>query len=188
LHPQPFQISHRVESLEELKVVLAEEALEPVPQLMVVELPRELRAVDRVVGLARMAGVRVLGVLSDESPIAGKRAVHCGVNGLVLPVDSPSTIREAALVVASGGFMLSPQLAEAALDAWRRCREGLPRLSDRDEGIVREIGAGRSNEEIAAVLGLSSGTVQTYISKILRITGCRSKFQLCAKAHAWGLV
>lgn len=51
-------------------------------------------------------------------------------------------------------------------------------LTEKEFAILKEVGAGSSNKEIAAALFLSEGTVRNYISVLLEKLGLRDRTQL----------
>jgi len=61
--------------------------------------------------------------------------------------------------------LLGPHLDQAYLDAERR-RHPIPQLTPRQTDLLRLVGAGRTNSQIARRLGLSEGTVRTHLENI----------------------
>ena len=64
--------------------------------------------------------------------------------------------RDRALLV-----LLRPHLQQAYLDAERR-RHPVPQLTPRQKELLRLVGAGHTNAQIARRLGISQGTVGTH--------------------------
>lgn len=60
-------------------------------------------------------------------------------------------------------------------------RRKVPRLSPAEAVIVRQVCAGRNNEEIARVLGKSLGTVKNQLSSAFRKLGLDSRTRLIAQ-------
>jgi DNA-binding CsgD family transcriptional regulator len=61
--------------------------------------------------------------------------------------------------------LLRPHLHQAFLDAERR-RHPVPRLTPRQNGLLRLVAAGHTNTQIARHLGISEGTVRTHLENI----------------------
>ncbi|MGP3938463.1 LuxR C-terminal-related transcriptional regulator [Streptomyces sp. 6N106] len=59
-------------------------------------------------------------------------------------------------------------------------------LAERD--VLRLLGTGLSNAEIAGQLYLSAGTVKAHISRTLTRTGCANRVQAAVLAHDVGLL
>jgi PAS domain S-box-containing protein len=103
-----------------------------------------------------------------------------GAAGYLSKDRSPQELIAAVRRIVQGGMYVSPALTEqlaAALDA---DRAPIPHeaLSDREDEVLRLIGAGKAVREIAAVLSLSPKTVSTYRTRILEKLGLRTSAEL----------
>lgn len=52
-----------------------------------------------------------------------------------------------------------------------------PRLTNREQAVLREVAQGRTNREIAETLGIAEKTVSVHVSNILAKLGCRTRTQ-----------
>ena len=64
-----------------------------------------------------------------------------------------------------GAHAAGPHLDQAYLDAERR-RHPVPRLTPRQNDLLRLVAAGHTNTQIARRLGISEGTVRTHLENI----------------------
>jgi DNA-binding NarL/FixJ family response regulator len=103
-------------------------------------------------------------------------ALRAGASGFLLKHTPPERIAHAIRQVAAGEPMLSPDVfrrvmafaAEPAGDPRRdRARERLERLSPGEREVALLVGQGRTNQEIAGELIMSTATVKAYMSRIL---------------------
>ncbi len=96
---------------------------------------------------------------------------------------------EAAMRLGAAGYVLKNapvpdliaavrQAAAGALVFRRRQRSVLPGLSSRERRVVSLVAAGRSNDEIAADLGLSVKTIEVTLSRLYRRFGVASRTEL----------
>ena len=53
---------------------------------------------------------------------------------------------------------------------------------------IVSVATGLNNGDIGDALHLAPSTVKTYVSRLLRKTDSRSRAQLAARAHEWGVV
>lgn len=60
-------------------------------------------------------------------------------------------------------------------------------LERRHLTVLEPLLSGRSNAEIAYLVGLSQRTVANYVSEILEVLECESRSELIAK-YEWGVV
>jgi len=84
--------------------------------------------------------------------------------------------RDRALLV-----LLRPHLYQAYLDAERR-RDPAPRLTPRQNELLRLLAAGHTNSQIARRLGISEGTVRTHLENIYGKLGVSSRTAAVTRA------
>jgi DNA-binding CsgD family transcriptional regulator len=70
---------------------------------------------------------------------------------------------------------------QAYLDA-ERCRHPVPRLTSRQNELLRLLAAGHTNTQIARRLGISEGTVRTYLENIYEKLGVSSRTAAVTRA------
>jgi DNA-binding CsgD family transcriptional regulator len=86
------------------------------------------------------------------------------------------TERDRALLV-----LLRPHLYQACLDA-ERGRHPVPRLTPRQNDLLRLLAAGHTNTKIARQLGISDGTVRTHLENIYEKLGVSSRTAAVTRA------
>jgi DNA-binding CsgD family transcriptional regulator len=84
--------------------------------------------------------------------------------------------RDRALLV-----LLRPHLHQAYLDAERR-RHPVPRLTPRQNDLLRLLAAGHTNTQIARRLGISEGTVRSHLENIYERLGVSSRTAAVTRA------
>jgi DNA-binding CsgD family transcriptional regulator len=84
--------------------------------------------------------------------------------------------RDRALLV-----LLRPHLHQAYLDAEQR-RHPVPRLTPRQNELLRLLAAGHTNTQIARQLGISEGTVRTHLENIYEKLGVSSRTAAVTRA------
>lgn len=138
--------------------------------------------------------VVILTTFSDTEYVA--RAVGAGAVGFVLKSDDPAHLIAGIRAVVGGGAWFSPAVArwlvrrEAAvgLGEAARAKSVLDGLTDRQRDLVRLIGRGLSNAQIAGELFLAEGTVKQYVSALLSTLGVTGRVQIAILAHEAGLL
>ncbi|GAA0453547.1 DNA-binding response regulator [Paractinoplanes deccanensis] len=120
------------------------------------------------------------------------RALRAGAGGFLLKHTPPREIAEAVRRVAAGEPMMSPEVlrtmiglvAGAPADPRRdRARELLARLSPGETDVARLVAEGRTNQEIAAELLMSTATVKAYVSRIFSKLSCTNRVQIALLVH-----
>jgi DNA-binding CsgD family transcriptional regulator len=79
--------------------------------------------------------------------------------------------------------VLRPHLHHAYLDAERR-RHPAPRLTTRQQELLRLVAAGHTNAQIARRLGISEGTVRTHLENIYRLLQVSSRTAAVTRAFS----
>jgi len=118
-------------------------------------------------------GVRILALTMHGTDDYFFRLLDAGASGYVLKESASSDLLSAIRAVHRGGVFLSPSVAKRLVDDHlRRASEGDQRpgydsLTDRERQILKLIGEGCTNQEIAQKLCLSVNTVQTHRTHIM---------------------
>jgi DNA-binding NarL/FixJ family response regulator len=171
------RLGEAVETLEAKDCAQALGLVAANPDLDLILLDVDMPGMDGLTGLrslrARSPAVPVVILSASEEPADMQLALDGGAMGFI-PKSSPSEVMLGALrLVLSGGVYLPP----AFLNRFQRSRtptalstasvETLG-LTPRQHDVLRLLGKGQSNKEIARALDLTEGTVKHHISAILR--------------------
>lgn len=122
------------------------------------------------------------------------RALESGASGYVLKEADAAELATAVRAVHAGGAYIYPPLAKRLVEQFLlRIGSGEERtsygsLTSREQDILRFIGDGLTNEEIAEQLVLSVHTVQTHRSNIMKKLGLHNRAQLVTYAARVGLI
>lgn len=135
-------------------------------------------------------GVKVLVLSMQRQPGVVSRIMQAGARGYVLKDASPDELLHAMQAVPSRDAFFSPAVARAVLNpgiAGADERTPLARLSEREREVLVEIAGGRSNKEIAALLGVGVRTIETHRERTMQKLKIRSVAGLTKFALAHGL-
>ncbi|MEY9863582.1 DNA-binding NarL/FixJ family response regulator [Catenulispora sp. GAS73] len=129
--------------------------------------------------IAELSAQRPVLVLSaSRSPAVALAAVRAGAAGFLTKAAQESAYATAIRAVAAGTFYLSAQLADLIQAATLRGATGhQDTLSPREQEALGLIACGFTHQQTATRMGISKGTVDTYIARI------RTKLQLGNKAE-----
>jgi DNA-binding NarL/FixJ family response regulator len=131
--------------------------------------------------------VVVLGVTGDAEQILS--CAEAGIAGYITRNDSLGHLVETVCAAARGEFACPPQIAGGLL---RRLGTiggqagrppGQPSLTGREQEVVRLIGLGMSNKEIAKRLGIQLATVKNHVHNILDKAGVRRRADVAWTLH-----
>ncbi|TAL03544.1 MAG: response regulator transcription factor [Verrucomicrobia bacterium] len=135
--------------------------------------------------------VKVLILSVNSSRDSVLRMIRAGARGYILKDAPPEDLVRAIVTVNGGEAFFSPPVARIALNQYvSEMDESDPvtRLSDREREVLVLISSGRSNKEIASVLGIGVRTIETHRERIMRKLEIRSVAGLTKFAIANGLV
>jgi DNA-binding NarL/FixJ family response regulator len=148
--------------------------------------------------LKGIPGVRVLVLSMHTEPSWVRSAFEAGAHAYLPKSAAPEEIELAVREVLNGRFYVSPEVTRAAVvfavknperhvGAWRALSGDT--LTPRELDIVRLVGKGLGNKEIAQELGVSVTTVRTHLNRVYDKLGPGSRVELALyAAHAGGPV
>ncbi|MEE1790561.1 response regulator transcription factor [Streptomyces sp. BE308] len=152
-----------------------------------------IAAAEDITRLSPRTCVVMLTAFSEEASVT--RALRAGASGFLLKDTGPAELIRAVQRAAGGEPVLAPritrQLLERHVKSGRDTEAALRRteeLTPAERDVLRLLGTGLSNAEIADQLYLSAGTVKAHISRILTRTGCANRVQAAVLAHDAGLL
>ena len=129
--------------------------------------------------------VRVLGLSVHPEDEYGVRMLRAGAAGYLCKDRAVDELVEAVQRVAAGGRYVTDRLAEMLADDL--CEESITgphaALTDREYQVLRGLGEGKTVGEIAAELYLSSKTISTYRTRILKKLGLPGNAELIRYCH-----
>ncbi|MCX2731993.1 response regulator transcription factor [Saccharopolyspora sp. NFXS83] len=149
-----------------------------------------------VAGIAREAPRTrsiVLTAFGDDRNVA--RALRAGAGGFLLKDTGPAELIRAVRQVSGGEPILAPQITRSLIerhllspDAAEPARRRLAALTEAEVDVLRQVGAGSSNAEIAQHLHMAVGTVKAHLSRMLAKLDCTNRVQAAILAHDAGLL
>jgi len=136
-------------------------------------------------------GTRFLALSVSDKAEDVVGVIRAGARGYITKGSSGADVSRAVHAVASGDAVFSPKLAGFVLDAFgaavgetAQASDELDRLSAREQEVMRLIARGYAYKEVAAELFISTKTVETHVSAVLRKLQLSSRHELTAWANA----
>jgi DNA-binding NarL/FixJ family response regulator len=124
--------------------------------------------------------VLALTTFDDDEALAGM--LRAGASGFVLKGVPAADLQQAVRIVAEGGAWLDPGVTGRVLSVYRdapapppRDDDALATLTARELEVLRLIGRGQTNTEIARELVVSAGTVKTHVHHIFAKLDLRNR-------------
>ncbi|WP_026962751.1 response regulator [Alicyclobacillus herbarius] len=121
----------------------------------------------------------ILSMYDDEGYVL--ETLKAGAAGYLVKDGSVTEVVSAIREVAAGRGMVHPQVTQTVIsqfhnlallsDGWKEI------LTNREMDVLRELGQGKSNDEIARALGITEKTVKDHISNILSKLGVSDRTQ-----------
>jgi DNA-binding NarL/FixJ family response regulator len=171
-------------------------ALRPDVVLMDIRMPRldGLEATRIIANERELVTTRVLILTTFEIDEYVFDAIRAGASGFLHKDCEPTELLRGVRVVASGEALLAPSITRKLIAAFaaqpRRAQAppaALAELTDRERQMMVLVAAGRSNDEIADDLVITTATAKTHVSRA-RPSSARDRAQLVVLAYETGLV
>lgn len=137
--------------------------------------------------------VLVLTTFDDDELLSG--ALRAGAAGFLLKDSPAEELIKAVRSVAAGESWLDPAVTGRVLATYRGAATGttpassaIDELTPRELDVLRLVGRGRSNAEIAEVLVISETTVKSHVGHIFSKLGLRDRATAIVYAFDNGIV
>jgi DNA-binding NarL/FixJ family response regulator len=138
------------------------------------------------------ARVLVLTTFDDDDYVYG--ALRAGASGFLVKDMALEDILTAIRVVAGGDAIIAPGVTRRLIAQFASQSRPDPKLREltgitgREREVLKLVGLGMSNAEIAASLYITAGTAKTHVARLLAKLGARDRVQLVITAYQAGLV
>lgn len=168
--------------------------LEPDVAILDIAMPllSGIEATRQIVRRLPKLGVLILSMHSEEAFIT--MALQAGARGYLLKDSADTDLIRGVTAVASGKSFFSPAAAKVMLDDYLRhlATKGIvdryEALSEREREVFQLVAEGRSNKDVADLLSISVGTVETHRAHILQKLDIHSTAELVLYAVRRGVI
>jgi two-component system response regulator NreC len=151
------------------------------PSILVLDPVQAPGGIEELVHNLRRAlpDLQLVAYASDASLELARTCLSLGFRAFIPKSADSSQLTTALTAVANGGMYVDRRFAESLLPAPGPGQgPGVHQLSAREEAILRRISMGLSHKQIAAELGLSHKTVDTYRARGVRKLGLADRGEL----------
>jgi two-component system response regulator NreC len=155
------------------------------PKLSGIEVAARARKLDRP------PGIIILSVHGDESYIM--RALVAGARAYLLKNSTDEDLIPAIRAVAAGKSFFSPGVAAVLAEDYvrqlqhRGITDSYDLLTDREKEVLHLLAEGRSNKEVATLLGLGLSTIETHRANLMQKLNLHSTAEIVLYAVRKGL-
>jgi DNA-binding NarL/FixJ family response regulator len=164
--------------------------------LMDIRMPQGdgLEATRLILADPALPGTRVIILTTFELDEYIAEAVRAGAAGFLVKDTEPEELLRAVRVVHDGDALLSPSvtrriMAQLALQFRATSPpRSLDQITEREREVLRLVGEGLNNAEIAGRLFITPLTAKTHVSRIMAKLQVRDRAQLVVLAYESGLV
>lgn len=127
---------------------------------------------------------QILILTSSDDPDLIFPALESGADGYLLKESKPSDLRGALLGMLNGELPMTSGIARRVAAYFRNKAQSsrqMDGLSSREKEILTMLSRGLSNKEIANLIGLTSGTVHSYLQNIYEKMHVHSRVEAVAR-------
>ena len=165
-----------------------------------VEMPRMngVEATRQIVANCPNTRVVILTAFEDDGLIL--QLIQAGATGYLLKESKTNEVIRAIRTAYSGESLIDPKVAQkmmrmmmgmspqVAVAPKNGAGDKLEQLTSREREVLREIGRGRNNKELAEICQIGGNTVKTHVARIMQKLDVRDRVELVLLAVQAGLV
>jgi DNA-binding NarL/FixJ family response regulator len=168
------------------------EKLDPDVVLMDIAMPGlgGIEAALELKKLGRRAKVLILSQYEDREYV--RRLLKAGVAGYVLKKSAGAELANGIRAAHRGGLVLDPEVARVAMEEGGPAAPGQADpydvLTDREKQVLKLVAEGRSNKEVADILGISVKTAMSHREHVMEKLGVHNRTELVRFAIKKGVI
>ncbi len=135
--------------------------------------------------------VKVLVLTQYEDGEYVRRFLQAGVSGYLLKKSAGADLAASIRAASRGGLVLDPDVAKAAITGPAPERGGgspYDSLTDREKQVLKLVAEGKSNKEVAAILGISVKTAMSHREHLMEKLDLHSRTELIHFAIREGVI
>jgi DNA-binding NarL/FixJ family response regulator len=180
------------EAADGMQALAAVERLDPDVVLMDIAMPGlgGIEASLEMKKLGRRAKILILSQYEDREYV--RRLLKAGVSGYVLKKSAGSELANAIRAVSRGGLVLDPEVARTAMEEAGPAAPGsadpYEALTDREKQVLKLVAEGRSNKEVAELLGISVKTAMSHREHVMEKLAVHNRTELVRFAIKKGVI
>jgi DNA-binding NarL/FixJ family response regulator len=174
------------------EAIEAVERLDPDVVLMDIAMPGlgGIEAALELHKLGKRSKVLILSQYEDREYV--RRLLKAGVSGYVLKKSAGSELANAIRAVYRGGLVLDPEVARTAMEDAGQAAPGsadpYDSLTDREKQVLKLVAEGRSNKDVADLLGISVKTAMSHREHVMEKLGVHNRTELVRFALKKGVI
>jgi DNA-binding NarL/FixJ family response regulator len=135
---------------------------------------------------------RVLVMSQYEDREYVRRLLKAGVAGYVLKKSAGAELVNAIRAVHRGGLVLDPEVARTAMEesgpSGRGEADPYETLTDREKQVLKLVAEGKSNKEVAEILGISVKTAMSHREHVMEKLDLHNRTELVRYALRLGVI
>ncbi|MFT7838733.1 response regulator transcription factor [Saccharothrix sp. BKS2] len=154
-----------------------------------------IEATRRILAAAGEDPPRVVVLTTFDLPEYVYTALGEGAAGFLVKDTPPERILSAVRTIAAGDILIAPHITHQLIETYARHHRtpaaavpGLDVLTARETEVLRLVGNGLTNAQIAQRLVLSEATVKTHVKRTMGKLGLSSRAQAVVVAYESGLI
>jgi DNA-binding NarL/FixJ family response regulator len=134
--------------------------------------------------------IKLIILGSKDDPEYIQHVIGAGAKGYLMLTAPEAEIRMAVEIVRDGSVWAPRKVLSRLLDEPRdgaKPTGARPRFTAREIQVLRLLGAGQPNREIALALNIDEGTVKAHIGRLMRKVGVSNRIALTVHPHTQDL-